>query len=161
MFTPVQYNFSTAGGYCGWQVWTLNNSSISSLDSLMFSLDSKVNTNATFCLYTAWQTWNFSTFFDRHLEMLHKLYGVYMLPMLSCSIGGSVSLSICHPLSPLTYFCYRSHLLLFPWASCWPSNPLQHLARGPLVAGQWATVQTNIRQSNRPMSCFGIMRNIT
>lgn len=68
-------------------------------------------------------------------------------PMFSCSTEGSVSLSICHPLSPLTYFCLGSHSLLSPPpASRWPSNPLQHLATGPLGAGQGVGVQTNIRK---------------
>lgn len=75
-------------------------------------------------------------------------------PMYSRSTGGSVSLSICHPLLLLTYFCLVFNSLSQPGASNWPSNPPQHLADGPVGAGREVRVQTNIRKYD--WACAGV-----
>lgn len=117
---------------CGWKPWTLE-LLYKIFQHPMLCLPFQANKNTIFCLYKAWM--DMSLFLDWLLEAInYKVDPCFS--MFSCSIGGSASLPIRHPLSPLIYFSLVPHSLLRPPALCWPSNPLQHLASGPLGAGQ-------------------------
>lgn len=95
--------------------------------------------NPTFSFHTAW-TCVYSRCSANYTARpcFHALF---------CSTWGPVSFQIYPPFSLLTYFCLSLQSLLSPpQALHWPSNPLQHLATGPLGTGQRVTVQANIRK---------------